>query len=76
MTYSPTWQEIDAASERLGKMTRIDLAAYVLGLETMLRRIADANVIFPSMCANNMEAWNITEELKAYRSKPQPEREP
>jgi hypothetical protein len=37
----------------------------------LLRRIADANVIFPSMCANNMEAWNLTEELKQYRSQPQ-----
>jgi hypothetical protein len=36
--------------------------------ERLLERIAKANVIFPSMCANNMEAWNITEELKPYRS--------
>jgi len=34
--------------------------------EELLARIAKANVIFPSVCANNMEAWNITEALKAY----------
>lgn len=32
----------------------------------LLRRLAKANVIFPSMCANNMEAWNLAEELKKY----------
>jgi hypothetical protein len=36
--------------------------------EALLCKIAAANVIFPSMCANNMEAWNITEELKKYSS--------
>ena len=25
-----------------------------------------ANVIFPSMCANNMDAYNINEELRHY----------
>lgn len=34
--------------------------------EALLRRIAKANVIFPSMCANNMEAYNINAELSSY----------
>jgi len=40
-------------------------------MERLLRRIAAANVIFPSMCANNMEAYNINAELERYRSVPQ-----
>lgn len=35
-------------------------------MRSLLERIAKANVIFPSMCANNMEAWKITDDLKAY----------
>ena len=35
--------------------------------EDLLIRIARANVIFPSMCANNMDALNLVEELKHYR---------
>lgn len=34
--------------------------------EDLLRRIAAANVIFPSMCDNNMEAWNITQALQEF----------
>lgn len=37
-----------------------------LHAEDLLRRIAKANVIFPSMCANNMEAYNLNDELKSY----------
>lgn len=34
--------------------------------ENLLRRIAKANVIFPSMCSNNMEAYNLTDELRRF----------
>lgn len=31
----------------------------------LLRRIRKANIVFPSMCANNMEAMNLLEEIDA-----------
>lgn len=37
-----------------------------LKAEDLLRRIAQANVIFPSMCANNMEAYNLNDELRDF----------
>lgn len=43
-----------------------ELASKLAKAVSLLARISKANVIFPSMCANNMEAWIITEELKQY----------
>jgi hypothetical protein len=34
----------------------------------LLEKIAKANVIFPSMCANNSEAYSINHELEAYKN--------
>lgn len=50
-----------------------EIAHKLAQAENLLSRIAQANVIFPSMCSNNMEAWNLTEELKAYHCGPQPQ---
>lgn len=41
-----------------------------LRAENLLRRIAKANVIFPSMCANNMEAYNLNDELRDFCEPP------
>ncbi len=32
----------------------------------LLRRIRKANIIFPSMCANNMEAYNLLDEIDKF----------
>lgn len=32
----------------------------------LLRRIRKANIIFPSMCANNMEAMNLLTEIDTF----------
>lgn len=63
------------------EVTRIEpeageIAHKLAQAENLLSRIAQANVIFPSMCSNNMEAWNLTEELKAYHCGPQPQPDP
>ena len=36
----------------------------------LLTRIADANVVFPSMCANNGTAYTLVRDLEKYRSQP------
>ena len=38
--------------------------------KALLEKIANANVIFPSMCANNTEAMSINFQLERYRTKP------
>jgi hypothetical protein len=45
---------------------RNEAAAEIDSLRDLLRRIAKANVIFPSMCANNMEAYNLNDELRRF----------
>lgn len=37
-------------------------------MRSLLVRIANANVIFPSMCANNSDAYSINEALKEYKT--------
>ena len=32
----------------------------------LLRRVRKANVIFPSLCANNMEAYNLLDEIDKF----------
>ena len=52
-------------------LDRLQIAADTMQMQTrLLRRIANANVIFPSMCANNMEAMNLLKELNKYKDKP------
>ena len=44
----------------------------------LLHRIKMANIIYPSLCANNMEAYNILEEIGAFLNsiEPQSKRRP
>lgn len=65
---APTIEEVQQLNQELGKA--------LAECRTLLTRIADANVIFPSMCANNMAAWNIVHDLAKYRTKPLKERAP
>ena len=70
---APAGQDAQAAFERLQQYV-INQAAQSDGPEdeavSLLRRIANANVIFPSMCANNTEAYSINDALAEYRTKP------